>query len=187
MNKYFILLSFIFAVSNSGAASVLEKAKQKLEETKESVAQPQVAQLQAAQPQAAPPSDANSYCNAIINSTEMKIYTDKYELILNRRSALTRMGVNTSFMQRFLSDSFMRGADDNLRSRSDALVKRIHEAIPSQGESSEDLNKEAIIEKYIAWYALCAAKLKDSSLKYIFLDPSLPPDTINKVYNSSDQ
>jgi hypothetical protein len=226
MKKYFVLLCFIFAASNSGAESFLEMTKRKLEEAKKSlaqpqvaqpqvaqpqveqpqvaqpqvaqpqvaqpqvaqpqVAQPQVAQPQVAQPQVAQPKDATSYCDTIINSAEIKNYTDKYELILSRGSALTSMGVNIS-LQKLLNSAFMRGADDDLFSRSDALVRRINQAIPKQGEYAEDLNKEVVLEKYLPWFSQCATKLKDSSLRYIFLDPGAPSGIINKFYSSSNE
>ena len=53
MKKYAFLLSLIFAVTSSSAESLLEMAKRKLEEAKQSLAQPQAAQPQAAQPKAA--------------------------------------------------------------------------------------------------------------------------------------
>lgn len=130
--------------------------------------------------------NATSYCENVINSTESKKYTDKYPLILDKTAELNKLGSNMSF-KKFLSDVFMRGLDDESFSRADALVRRINRVIPKQGESEDDLNKEVILEQYLQWFSQCATKLKNSSLRYIFLDPGTSPDTINKFYNSTQE
>jgi len=130
--------------------------------------------------------NASSYCENVINSAESKKYTDKYSVILDKAAELNKLGGNLS-PQKFLSNVFMRGLDDESFSRTDALVRRINRLIPKQGDSEEDLNKEIVLEQYLTWFAQCASKFKDSSLKYIFLDPGAPSDTMDKFYSSNEQ
>ena len=216
MKKYAFLLSLIFAVTSSSAESLLEMAKRKLEEAKQSLAQPQAAQPQAAQPQAAQPQaaqpqaaqpqaaqpqaaqtqaaqpkDANSYCDIIINSAEAQKYANRYVVLHQKISELSKIYKPATWHAKgapaeespideaisLMYDSYALGMDDDARSKTKFLVKRLNEVIPKK----DSYNQDIVLTQYLNWFSYCAAKLKDSPLKYIFINPALA-DEVNEFY-----
>ena len=65
-----------------------------------------------------------------------------------------------------MHQAFVLGLDDDARTKTKALVKKLNEAIPKKDAYNQDL----VVLNYLPWFASCASKLKESATKYIFLD-----------------
>ena len=132
------------------------------------------AQNNAARSPVTKPTDAASYCEKVMNSEVATRVTAKYALIrskLNDVFALSGKNPNDPALRNFLSQThqaFILGFDDDARSKTRLLVKKLNDAVPKK----DAYNQDATILQYIPWFASCASKLKDSPLKFIFLDPS---------------
>jgi hypothetical protein len=71
------------------------------------------------------------------------------------------------------------GLDDDSRSKTKVLLKRLNDAVPKK----DAYNQDVALLQYIPWFAACADRLKDSALKFIFLDPS-DNKSLNAFYTS---
>lgn len=125
-------------------------------------------------PTARQPTDAQSYCDKVASSPVADRISKKYVVVRGKLSELFELsGKNSSdpALARFIGQTrraFTLGFDDESRSKTKLLVKRLNDAIPKKDAYNQDI----AVLNYMPWFAACANTFKDSALKFIFLDPS---------------
>ena len=132
------------------------------------------------------PTDANSYCQKVMSSTDAQRYTSKYVEILTKLNELINITGGSSpdsEMKKTINEvrrAFYLGMDDDSRSKTRGLVKKLNEVIPKK----DSYNQDTVLLNYLPWFSGCASKLKDSPLKFIFFDPTLAGRQLSSFYET---
>ena len=116
---------------------------------------------------------SDAYCEKIMKSNVAIEFTKKYVLIQTKLDELERENLRDPARIQFIrqtTKAFAQGLDDDNRSKTQALLKKLDVAIPKKGD--DILGRDIPLLGYAAWFSSCASKLSESPLRFIFLNPA---------------